>query len=324
MTGVGGQGVPGVEAAPMYAAMVCAGAAAWLMAGRNDGTRRARLIVAGAGRASDPRPQLPAKYVELLGVLRERLGGPGRQAWWCLLAGAVLGSIAESWLPLLAGAAAVPLARRRLLQREHTRASERRASAVVELCAAVSGELRAGQQPGRALLAVGAIAVRELGEGGAAVLAAARFGGDVPGAMRAAARSPGAEGLSGVAACWQVAVEGGAGLAEGLDRVSGALRAERDQREELRALLAGPRSTAVVLALLPVFGLLLGGAMGADPMRVLLHSPAGLICLAVGGLLEWAGLAWVARLVRTAEGAGRAVRAGRAGRAGGVQEGGTT
>ncbi|MGH3325873.1 MAG: type II secretion system F family protein, partial [Streptomyces sp.] len=113
-------------------------------------------------------------------------------------------------------------------------------------------------------------------------------------------------------ACWQVAVEGGAGLAEGLDRVAGALRAERDQREELRAQLAGPRSTAVVLALLPGFGLLLGGAMGAGPLRVLLHSPAGLVCLVVGGLLEWAGLAWVARLVRTAEGAGKAGKTGAA------------
>ncbi|MGH3309900.1 MAG: type II secretion system F family protein, partial [Streptomyces sp.] len=199
-----------------------------------------------------------------------------------------------------------------LRQREHRRARERRESAVVELCGAVSGELRAGRQPDRALLSAGGLAAGELGEAGAAVLAAARFGGDVPGALREAARSAGAEGLRGVAACWQVAVEGGAGLAEGLDRVAGALRAERDQREELRAQLAGPRSTAVVLALLPGFGLLLGGAMGAGPLRVLLHSPAGLVCLVVGGLLEWAGLAWVARLVRTAEGTGKAGETGAA------------
>ena len=103
-----------------------------------------------------------------------------------------------------------------------------------------------------------------------------------------------------------MAVEGGAGLADGLDRISAGLRAERDQREELQALLAGPRSTALVLALLPAFGLLLGSAMGADPVRVLLHSPAGLVCLGVGAVLEWAGLTWVARLVRTAEGSGSA------------------
>lgn len=305
MTGAVVHGATVVETAPVYAAMVCAGAAAWLMAGRDDGMRRARLMLAGAGRASEARPGRSLRLGEFAAFLRGRLGAPSGRAWWCALGGAVLALLGESWLPLVAGAVAVPVVRRLLRKRERGRADERRAAAVMELCAAVSGELRAGRQPDRALLSAGGIALRELGDGGAAVLAAARFGGDVPGSLREAARSPGAEGLRGVAACWQVAVEGGAGLATGLDKVADALRAERDQREELQALLAGPRSTAVVLALLPVFGLLLGTAMGADPARVLLHSTAGLICLVVGGLLEWAGIAWVARLVRTAEGPSR-------------------
>lgn len=301
MTVTGAEMVPGGESAPVYAAMVCAGAAAWLTAGRDDATRRARLLLAGAGGTAEPSPQLPVRLTQFITRARVRMKGGAARAWWCPPAGAVLALMSESWLPLLGAAVAVPLVRRWLLAGERAKAAERRASAVVELCSAVSGELRAGRQPDRALLVAGAVAVRELGDAGAAVLAAARFGGDVPDALREASRSPGAEGLRGVAACWQVAVEGGAGLAEGLDKVCGALRAERDQREELRALLAGPRSTAVVLALLPVFGLLLGSAMGAQPAQVLLHSPAGLICLVVGGLLEWAGLTWVARLVRTAE-----------------------
>ncbi len=305
MTGAGGAGVPGLDAAPMYAAMVCAGAAAWLLAGRDGGANRARLMLAGDGGPCDPVPRLPSPCASLVSAVRERLGAPEGRAWWCLPVGAVLGLLGESLLPLLAGAAAVPVVRRLLLRRGRRSAAERRGAAVIELCAAVAGELHAGRQPDRALLAAGAVPLRELGESGAAVLAAARFGGDVPEALREAARSPGAEGLGGVAACWHVSVEGGAGLAKGLDAVACALRAERDQREELEALLAGPRSTALVLALLPAFGLLLGAAMGADPMRVLLHSPAGLACLVIGGLLEWAGLAWVARLVRAAEGPGK-------------------
>jgi tight adherence protein B len=301
LTGAVGHGAVAVEAAPMYAAMVCAGAAAWLMSGSDDRGRRARLLLAGEVRPVAPQPRLPLRVEELAAFLRVRLGGPAAHAWWSALGGAVLGLLCESWLPPAAGVAAVPLVRRMLRGREREKAKERRAAAVVEFCGAVSGELRAGCQPDRALLSAGGIALRELGDSGAAVLAAARFGGDVPGALREAARSPGAEGLRGVGACWQVAVEGGAGLAAGLDKIADALRAERDQHEELRALLAGPRSTAVVLALLPVFGLLLGTAMGAAPTDVLLHSPPGLACLAVGGLLEWAGIAWVARLVRGAE-----------------------
>jgi tight adherence protein B len=140
-----------------------------------------------------------------------------------------------------------------------------------------------------------------LAEAQATVLAAARFGGDVPDALATAARQPGAEGLRGLAACWRVAVDQGAGLAAGLDRLAAALRAERDQRFDLRAQLAGARATAVMLAGLPALGLLIGTGLGADPLHVLLHTGAGLGCLAAGGALEGLGLWWVQRIVRGAE-----------------------
>lgn len=216
---------------------------------------------------------------------------------WCLPAGIALGVLGRSVLPVVASVVALVAVRRWLAGRARQRAADRRAAAVTGFCGAVAGELRAGRQPDRALVAAGAPGLEEAGP---AVLAAARYGGDVPGALRAAARQPGAEGLTGAAACWQVAVEGGAGLARGLERIAAGLAAERDQREELRAQLAGPRATASVLALLPVGGLLMGGALGADPLGVLLHTPAGWGCLAVGGLLEWGGVVWTARIVADA------------------------
>jgi tight adherence protein B len=293
-----------LDMTPAYAAMLCAGVAAWLVAGHRHGARRARLMLAAGGPAAASALPLPPWLRRWAGRLRDRFGDSSVHAWWCLPGGAALAVLGDSWLPLCAGVAGVPLAGRWLTRRDRGRAARQRERAVFELCAEVTGELRAGRQPDRAMLSAGGLAARDLDDKGAAVLAAARFGGDVPEALRETARSPGAEGLLGVAACWQVAVEGGAGLAEGLDRIAGALRAQRDQREDLQAQLAGPRSTALLLGLLPVFGLLLGGAMGADPMRVLLHSPAGLACLTVGGLLEWAGLIWVARLMRSAEAIG--------------------
>lgn len=141
-----------------------------------------------------------------------------------------------------------------------------------------------------------------LGEAQGAVLAAARFGGDVPQALRAAASEPGAAGLLGLAACWRVAVDSGGGLAAGLARLENALRAERDQRADLRVRLSTARSTAALLAALPVVGLLMGIGLGADPLRVLLHTPAGIGCLAVGAALEGAGIWWAVRIMRRAEG----------------------
>ncbi|MFI1168354.1 type II secretion system F family protein [Streptomyces sp. NPDC020801] len=279
------------------AAVACAGAAAWLLGGRRSGTRRARLLLAGAGVVATGPPVWDRAVRELV-----RARGRLRAEWWALAAGLVLAVLGASVLPAVAGAAGVPLLRRSRLARAARRARERRADAVIALCGALAGEVRAGRQPGEALLR----ATQDsggLGDARAAVLAAARFGGDVPGALAVAARQPGAEGLRGLAACWRVAVDQGAGLAAGLDRLEGALRAERDQRADLRAQLAGARATAVMLAGLPALGLLLGTAMGADPLHVLLHTGAGLGCLVVGGVLEGVGLWWALRIVRRAEAA---------------------
>uniref|UniRef100_A0AAU2V700 Type II secretion system F family protein n=1 Tax=Streptomyces sp. NBC_00003 TaxID=2903608 RepID=A0AAU2V700_9ACTN len=283
---------------PAWAAM-CAGAAAWMWAGQDQGMRRARLMFAGAGSVTGG----GAFGASPLGRWLEGVRGRARwrTEWLCLPLGLVIAVLGGSVLPLVAGAVAVPLVGRRLRARERERARARRADEVIAWCAAVAGELRAGRQPGQALAAA-ARDTAALGAATAPVVAAAKFGGDVPGALREAAREPGAEGLAGVAACWQVAVDGGAGLASGLERLEGALRAEREQQDALSSELAGPRTTVLLLALLPVLGLVLGTAMGASPLRVLLHSAAGFGCLLVAGVLEAAGVWWAARIVRAGEG----------------------
>ena len=287
--------------ASAYAAALCAGAATWLAAGQSRALRRARLLLAEVGARESGVVDGPGTPSWERWPVRARLWIRGlRGEWLCLSVAIVLAVLGKSVLPLVAGAVAVPLVRRRLRAREQRTEGERRADGVVALCGAAAGELRAGQQPAQALLSA-AGATGGLGDAEAAVLAAVRFGGDVPDALRWAARESGAEGLVGLAACWRVAVDGGAGLAAGLDRLEGALRAERDQRDALRAELAGAWSTVVVLALLPVVGLAMGWALGADPLRVLLHTPAGMACLVLGALLEGVGLWWASRIVRAGE-----------------------
>ncbi|MET9697106.1 hypothetical protein ABZY31_09280 [Streptomyces sp. NPDC006529] len=284
---------------PVFAAALCTGAAAWLLAARDQGPRRARLLLAGAGPVVSGGP---APWERLAAAVRMRAARAPE--WGALVAGLVLAVLGGSAIPLVVGAVAVPLVRRLLRIRRRARAREARAAEVSALCGAVVGELRSGAQPGQALTAAMRRTVAGPGGPGAAeagLLAAAAFGGDVAGALRLAAREPGAEGLAGMAACWRVSLDGGAGLAAGLERLEGALRAERDRDESLRAQLAGARSTAVVLALLPLVGLLMGTAMGADPLRVLLHTPLGLGCLAAGGVLEALGLLWCRRLMRAGE-----------------------
>ncbi|MEU3854585.1 type II secretion system F family protein [Streptomyces sp. NPDC029554] len=280
------------------AAVACAGAAVWLLDERDSAARRARLLLAGGGTVGSE-PRLGRSWTaQALSQVRGRLPAE----WWSPVAGLVLAVLGASVLPIVLGAAGVPLLRRARLSGRARRDRESRADAVITLCGALAGEVRAGRQPGEALLR----AARDCGglaDAQATVLAAARFGGDVPEALATAARQPGAEGLRGLATCWRVAVDQGAGLAAGLDRLATALRAERDQRADLRAQLAGARATAVMLAGLPVLGLLIGTALGAEPLHVLLHTPAGLACLVAGGALEALGVWWVLRIVRGAEAA---------------------
>lgn len=282
---------PARHAAGTGLVMCLLGGCVWWLARRDEARRRQRRLYPQAG-------------VQPAGPLRRWRGWVRRSLpveLSLVPLGAVAAWAASSPVPAVIGVAAVwPVLRLRRSRRERT-VRERRRAAVVELCRALAGELRTGATPHQAV----EMAVEGLPHGDsldlAGLLGAVRLGGSVEGALRLLAEQPGAEGAAGVAACWQVTSASGAGLAVGLDRVAEGLSAERALRESIRAELAGPRSTAVLLALLPLFGLGLGAALGADPLSVLLHTGSGLACLALGAALEAAGLAWTARIARGAE-----------------------
>jgi len=235
-------------------------------------------------------------------------GSPSRRGPWSrLVQPLAMGVLAAAVLRLTAGrphlvvlgltAVGVAWAVSTLVAKRRRRRSRlSRRAHVVSMCDALVAELQSGQPPAAAMETV-ALEWPEL----AVARDAARLGGDVPAALRALSRQPGAEPLGRVAAGWQVAMRSGAGLAEVLDRLSTVLRADDQVRREVEANLASPRATAVMLAVLPVFGLGLGTAIGADPARVLLGTLLGAWCLAIGCLLAALGLFWVERITDAAE-----------------------
>ncbi len=160
-----------------------------------------------------------------------------------------------------------------------------------EACYALVAELRAGQPPGLALHRAS-----EAHQGLCAAARAAVLGGDVPAALRRASAGPGCGGLATAAAAWQVAEGSGSGLAASLQQVSEGLRADDEVRVEVAASLAPARATARLLAMLPVFGLMLGAGLGGHPVVLLLSTPAGNALLLVGVGLALAGTLWVERL----------------------------
>jgi tight adherence protein B len=60
--------------------------------------------------------------------------------------------------------------------------------------------------------------------------------------------------------------------------------------------LAGARSSARILAALPLFGTALGYSLGADPLSFLTSTPPGWLCLTAGLALTALGLHWTTRL----------------------------
>ncbi|MBT2532335.1 hypothetical protein J7E83_09390 [Arthrobacter sp. ISL-48] len=107
-----------------------------------------------------------------------------------------------------------------------------------------------------------------------------------------------------LAACFDIAEASGCPLADVLTRFAAQLEVEDDAEAARQTALAGPKATVSLLTWLPLMGLGLGIALGADPLAVLLGTPLGLAALAAGASLTVAGRVWSARLVSAAAGAG--------------------
>lgn len=203
--------------------------------------------------------------------------------------------------PILAGLVRSIQAR---VERLRTRRAERSRSrsSVIELCDGLAAELAAGR-PSQAALAE---AVRTLdspiaGSIRAALAMSSPVGIEVADLLERLASSPGAAGLRQLAACWRVGAERGGALVTVIEGLADALRDDEAQRAEVAAQLAGPRATARLLAGLPLLGLMMAAALGADPLAFLFGTVPGLGCLILGVGLDVLGLYWTRRLACAAQ-----------------------
>jgi tight adherence protein B len=170
-------------------------------------------------------------------------------------------------------------------------------SALAELAEAVRslvGELRAGAHPAIAAENVAADAPAGCADAMRAIATAARFGGDIEHAVRDRPV------LVEVGYAWGLAQRHGLPLADVLESVVRDLDQRARFARQVRARMAGPRASAMVLALLPLVGVALGEAMDARPLHVLGSTFAGQVMLVLGVALVCAGVAWSARLTHQA------------------------
>ncbi|WP_240675594.1 type II secretion protein F [Cellulomonas endophytica] len=137
--------------------------------------------------------------------------------------------------------------------------------------------------------------------GARAARGAARAG---RGGRRRRGSSPDLVPAAAVVAACRLAHDLGAPVADVLDRVAAAVVLESELEGERRAAVAGPRSSARLLAALPLLGLAVGVLLGADPVAVVVGGGPGAAAVGAGFVLLVLGHRWTAHLVRAAERAG--------------------
>jgi len=231
------------------------------------------------------------------GVVTGGTDGRALKPALALLAVTVAGLVVWSWLSteravlvMLLGCVAFGVVRL-VRRRRAARAAEQCSEQVLAVCEGMASDLAAGQPP---LLSLDRAAT-EWPEF-APVAAAGRMGADVPLAMRELAARPGARQLRTLAATWQVANATGSGLALAIGQAAEAIRADRRTARLVAAELASAYATARMLAMLPFGVLLLGVGIGGDPVGFLTGTIPGLVCLAMGLGLSFAGLHWLDRI----------------------------
>lgn len=93
----------------------------------------------------------------------------------------------------------------------------------------------------------------------------------------------------------------GAPIADVLDSCASGISEAAEAESARSVALAGPQTSAQMLAWLPLIGVVLGSALGAEPLHFLFSTTAGLCVFFLGLACEITGIIWVRKLSQRAE-----------------------
>jgi tight adherence protein B len=194
---------------------------------------------------------------------------------------------------VIAGSTLAVWRRRRRLERRQRAEGRAMASALEVLV----GELRVGAHPVRAFTVAAAESPGLVGLSLQRVAARTRLGADVPAGLLAVAQDSAVPAYwRRLAVFWELAAQRGLAMSVLMQAAHHDIVDRQRFTDRVRAALAGARATAVILAALPVLGVLLGQLIGAHPVRFLLGGGLGGVLLVAGVGLIAGGLAWADRI----------------------------
>jgi len=215
----------------------------------------------------------------------------------CAVAGCAALSVLMPWTAVLALGLllATLLARRRVGLRRRSRIEE--ASAIQDALDVLVGELRVGAHPVTAIGVAAKESHGRIARSLSSVAARALLGADVAAGLHAEGRRSTSPGhWERLAVCWQLAQTHGLAIATLMQAAQRDIVERERFHGRVEAGMAGARVTAAILAGLPVLGVLLGQAIGAEPLSLLLSGGAGGWLLVVGSALICCGLLWSDRI----------------------------
>lgn len=255
----------------------------------------AAALGVGPGHRPLPRSRAAPRARNLQALQRMRDGRAARLAAGA--AGALVGGAVGGPLVGAAACLATVALSTAFRSRRGARVAAERQTLTEGLLDALAAELASGAAPTEAVAAVLPDLPSATRIEVEVLLRALRSGGDAGEAWRQVASLADTGGL---AAGFQLCEASGASLATVLTRLASMAADDRRRRDEVALALAGPRSSAVLLAALPLLGVLAGTGLGASPLTFLLRSPAGHFCFFLGVGLDVLGAWWVGRLAASA------------------------
>jgi tight adherence protein B len=155
------------------------------------------------------------------------------------------------------------------------------------------GELRVGAHPVAAFRVAASEVDGAVAASLRAVAARARLGADVAAGLHSVARSsPVPAHWERLAVCWQLAEDHGLAIATLMQTAQRDIVERGRFSAKVDAGMTGARTTAAVLAGLPLLGVGLGQLIGAEPVSFLLSGGIGGWLLVIGVALACGGLLW--------------------------------
>lgn len=190
---------------------------------------------------------------------------------------------------------------RKVTSMRAAQAATEAAEATSKMLGSIAGDLRAGATPHDAIVHLIHDAPAPLAE--LTTIAAHRSASGVTPASAFAEAPDPYRDLRDAGRLWLIADQRGIALAGLLEHMQHRIDARLRHRRATAAALQGPQATALILSALPLAGLAMGTAMGANPWHFLTTTLLGQVMLVIGVLLGCTGFWWVDRIVAAAGGA---------------------